>query len=152
MKLQLGSCDRICHKPMLWWSHKQTSPHTPAGSPGSIDWVIMRLVKVGARISYHARYWHVHIASAFALRHHYRAVLGCKTWAGIILQTDSKIPTGLVCLKYTKYGNLEDLVAVSVGRWAVSSQVRPFKPRQMNKKWEQGCGKAFWRLLPHNLE
>jgi hypothetical protein len=45
----------------------------------SFDWIIMRLVKVGARISYHARYWHVHIASAFALRHHYRAMLGCKT-------------------------------------------------------------------------
>jgi hypothetical protein len=45
----------------------------------SIEWIIMRMVKVGARISYHARYWHVHIASAFALRHHYRAVLGWKT-------------------------------------------------------------------------
>ena len=42
----------------------------------SIEWIILRLVKVGARISYHARYWHVHIASAFGLRHHYRAVLG----------------------------------------------------------------------------
>ena len=44
----------------------------------SIEVIIMRLVKVGARIIYHARYWHVHIASAFALRHHYRAVLGSK--------------------------------------------------------------------------
>jgi len=44
----------------------------------SIERIIMRLVKVGARIIYHARYWHVHIASAFALRHHYRAVLGSK--------------------------------------------------------------------------
>jgi len=44
----------------------------------SIEWIIMRLVKVGARIIYHARYWHVHIASAFALGHHYRAVLGWK--------------------------------------------------------------------------
>ena len=44
----------------------------------SIEWVIMRLVKVGARIIYHARFWHVHIASAFALRHHYRAVLAWK--------------------------------------------------------------------------
>jgi len=42
----------------------------------SIEWVIMRLVKAGARIVYHARYWHVHIASAFPLKHHYRAVLG----------------------------------------------------------------------------
>ena len=44
----------------------------------SIEWIIMRLVKVGARIVYHARYWHVHIASAFVLRRHYQAVLGWK--------------------------------------------------------------------------
>ena len=41
----------------------------------SIEWIIMRLIKAGARIVYHARYWYVHIASAFPLRHHYRAVL-----------------------------------------------------------------------------
>jgi len=41
----------------------------------SIDWLIKRLIKVGARVSYHARRWFVHIASAFPLAHHYRAVL-----------------------------------------------------------------------------
>ena len=41
----------------------------------SMDWLIKRLIKVGARISYHARRWYVHIASAFPLAHHYRAVL-----------------------------------------------------------------------------
>ena len=41
----------------------------------SMDWLIMRLIKVGARISYHARRWYVHVASAFPLAHHYRAVL-----------------------------------------------------------------------------
>jgi len=41
----------------------------------SIDWLIKRLIKVGARVSYHARRWYVHIASAFPLAHHYRAVL-----------------------------------------------------------------------------
>ena len=44
----------------------------------------MRLVKVSARIIYHARYWHMHIASAFALPHHYQAVLGWRHLAGII--------------------------------------------------------------------
>ena len=29
-------------------------------------------------IIYHARYWYVHVASAFPLGHHYLAVLGCK--------------------------------------------------------------------------
>jgi len=33
----------------------------------SIEWIIMRLVKAGARIVYHARYWYVHVASAFPL-------------------------------------------------------------------------------------
>jgi hypothetical protein len=31
----------------------------------SIDWLIKRLIKVGARVSYHARRWHAHVASAF---------------------------------------------------------------------------------------
>jgi hypothetical protein len=41
----------------------------------SMDWLIKRLIKVGARISYHARGWYVHVASAFPLAHHYRGVL-----------------------------------------------------------------------------
>ena len=36
---------------------------------------IKRLIKVGARVSYHARSWYVHVASASPLAHHYRAVL-----------------------------------------------------------------------------
>lgn len=42
----------------------------------SIEWIIMRLIKAGARIACYARYCQVHIASAFQLRYHYRAVLG----------------------------------------------------------------------------
>ena len=42
----------------------------------SIEWLIKRLIKIGARVSYHARKWHVHVASAFPLAHYYRAVLG----------------------------------------------------------------------------
>jgi hypothetical protein len=41
----------------------------------SMDWLIKRLIKVGARVSYHARRWYVHVASAFPLSQHYRAVL-----------------------------------------------------------------------------
>jgi hypothetical protein len=41
----------------------------------SMDWLFKRLIKVGARVSYHARRWCVHVASAFPLAHHYRAVL-----------------------------------------------------------------------------
>jgi len=41
----------------------------------SIDWLIKHLIKVGAKISYHDRRWHVHVASAFTLPHHFRAVL-----------------------------------------------------------------------------
>jgi hypothetical protein len=45
----------------------------------SIDWLIKRLIKVGASVSYHARRWYVHVASAFPLAHHYRAVLAWGT-------------------------------------------------------------------------
>ena len=41
----------------------------------SIEWLIKRLITVGARVSYHARRWHVRVASAFPLPHHWRAVL-----------------------------------------------------------------------------
>ena len=37
--------------------------------------LIKRLIKAGARVSYHTRRWYVHVASAFPLAHHYRAVL-----------------------------------------------------------------------------
>ncbi len=42
----------------------------------SIEWLIRRLIKVGAKVSYHSKRWHVHVASAFPLAHYYRAVLG----------------------------------------------------------------------------
>jgi len=42
----------------------------------SIEWLIKRLIKIGAKVSYHAKKWHVHVASAFPLAHYYRAVLG----------------------------------------------------------------------------
>jgi len=40
----------------------------------SIEWLIRRLIEVGATVSYHARRWHVHVSSAFPLDHHFRAV------------------------------------------------------------------------------
>ncbi|MFZ0051103.1 MAG: transposase [Desulfobaccales bacterium] len=41
----------------------------------SIDWLIKRLIKVGARVSYHARRGYIQVAIAFPLAHHYHAVL-----------------------------------------------------------------------------
>jgi hypothetical protein len=41
----------------------------------SLDWLIKLLIKVEARVYYHTRRWYVHVASAFPLAHHYRAVL-----------------------------------------------------------------------------
>jgi hypothetical protein len=40
----------------------------------SIDWVIRRLVKVGARVVYHAGRWYVHAVSAFSLARYYRII------------------------------------------------------------------------------
>ena len=42
----------------------------------SVEWLIRRLIKVGARVSYHSKRWCVHVASAFPLAHYDRAVLG----------------------------------------------------------------------------
>ncbi len=40
----------------------------------SIEWLILRLIKVRARVSCHARKWHVHMSTAFPLAHHYQEV------------------------------------------------------------------------------
>jgi hypothetical protein len=42
----------------------------------SVEWLIRRVVKVASRVSCHSRYWWVHVATAFPLRHHYQAVFG----------------------------------------------------------------------------
>jgi hypothetical protein len=41
----------------------------------SMEWLIKRLIKVGARVSYHARIGYIHVVSAFPLAQHYRSVL-----------------------------------------------------------------------------
>ena len=60
----------------------------------SIDWLIKRLIKVGARVSYHARKWYVHIASALPLALHYRA-----DWPGVLRLYNFEVsgPEGEVC-------------------------------------------------------
>jgi len=42
----------------------------------SMEWLIKRLIKVGAKVAYHGRMWQVHVASAFPLARYYRAVFG----------------------------------------------------------------------------
>jgi len=42
----------------------------------SMEWLIRRVIKAAARVAYHGRRWRVHVASAFPLAHHHRAVLG----------------------------------------------------------------------------
>jgi hypothetical protein len=42
----------------------------------SMEWLIKRLIKVGAKVAYHGRKWQVHVASAFPLARYYRAVFG----------------------------------------------------------------------------
>jgi hypothetical protein len=42
----------------------------------SMEWLIKRLIKVGAKVAYHGRMWQVHVASAFPLTRYYRAVFG----------------------------------------------------------------------------
>jgi hypothetical protein len=44
----------------------------------SIDWLIKRLIKVGARVSFHARRWYVHVASAFPWR-----TITARCWPGV---------------------------------------------------------------------
>ncbi len=42
----------------------------------SMEWLIKRLIKVGAKVAYHGRRWNVHVASAFPLSRYYQSVFG----------------------------------------------------------------------------
>lgn len=42
----------------------------------SMEWLIERLIKMGAKVAYHGRRRQVHVASAFPLVGYYRAVFG----------------------------------------------------------------------------
>jgi hypothetical protein len=42
----------------------------------SMEWMIKRLIKVGAKVAYHGRKWQIHVASVFPLARYYRAVFG----------------------------------------------------------------------------
>jgi len=42
----------------------------------SMEWLIKRLIKVGAKVAYHGRRWYVHVASAFPLSRYYQSVFG----------------------------------------------------------------------------
>jgi hypothetical protein len=42
------------------------------GVKPSIDSIIRPLVKVGARVVYHARKWYVHVATAYPFARYYR--------------------------------------------------------------------------------
>ncbi|MGO9121369.1 MAG: IS1380 family transposase [Desulfomonilaceae bacterium] len=42
----------------------------------SMEWLIKRLIKVGAKVAYHGRRWYVHVASAFPLSRYYQPVFG----------------------------------------------------------------------------
>ena len=42
----------------------------------SMEWLIKRLIKVGAKVAYHGRRWCVHVSSAFPMARYYRTVFG----------------------------------------------------------------------------
>jgi hypothetical protein len=50
---------------------------------------IERLIKVGAKVAHHARMWQAHVASAFPLAHHHRAVFGRRDTIKICLTEES---------------------------------------------------------------
>jgi hypothetical protein len=42
----------------------------------SIEWLLMRLIKVGAKVAYHGRRWYVRVVSAFPVGRYYQARCG----------------------------------------------------------------------------
>ena len=52
----------------------------------ALDWQIKRLIEVEARVSYHARRWYVHVASAFPLAHQLSGGAGLGSFSSIAVK------------------------------------------------------------------
>jgi len=115
----------------------------------SMEWLIKRLIKVGARVAYHGKRWYVHVASAFPLARHYRAVFGLrarqknrltKGWAVKYAQNE--------CRRHL-FINVTTVLPLS-GRVGQSSA--PFRGRRTNPSTPRWCKKwAEWqdrRIIP----
>jgi hypothetical protein len=50
-----------------------------------MEWLIKRLIKVGAKVACHGRMWYTHVASAFPVARHYQTVLGYLATRSIVL-------------------------------------------------------------------
>ena len=55
----------------------------------SMERLIKRLIKVGAKVAYYGRRWQVHVASAFPLARYYQAVFGQGATGKIMINRDS---------------------------------------------------------------
>jgi hypothetical protein len=87
----------------------------------SMDWRIKRLIKAGAKVSYHARRWYVHVASAFPLAHHCRSPgLGSigRESMGYRLTDGVVCPKAYAFLDFTRYViifNNQDVLPTRMG-------------------------------------
>ncbi len=55
----------------------------------SIDWLIKRLIKVGAKVACHGRMWQVHVASYFPLARYYQTVPGGRATPKILIDSSA---------------------------------------------------------------
>ena len=116
----------------------------------SIEWIITRLVKAGARIVYHARRWHVHVASAFPLGHYYRAVLGWQCWGSRHWKISCKDLVREVFSKRTKKLDSSRFWSGMMVFWAFPKQISTLKRENLTENWQMGMRNWFLGKVPHN--
>jgi hypothetical protein len=118
----------------------------------SIEWIITRLVKAGARIVYHARRLHVHVASAFPLGHHYRVVIGWQCRGSGHCKISCKDLVREVFSKRTKKLDSSRFWSGMMVFWAFPKQISTLKRENLTENRQMGMRNWFLGKVPHNSD
>ena len=114
----------------------------------SVEWLIRRLIKAGARVSYHARKWHVHVASAFPL-----AITTelCSAMADAGLQAVlSQEEKGSLRPEMGKTASWHVFLPEEVSHMAVPAKLDELHLRNTTELWADDAESRNGRRLPHN--
>jgi hypothetical protein len=115
----------------------------------SVEWLIKRLIKVGAGVSYHSRRWYVYVASAFPLAQHYQAVL-----ALVLTPHSSEVSgfwgCGMPKIQGRKYVFRESC-AIMQSTIGFGFKNRNFGDILSNQEVEKTIFLKVWPQPPHNV-
>jgi len=115
----------------------------------SIEWIITRLGKAGARIVYRARRWYVHVASAFPLGTITGLCLAGRTEVACTANSLQRSGRSYGVKIYEKKNSSMFWRGLMVF-WVFPKQISILNRGKLIKNWQTGMRNSFLEKVPHN--